>query len=234
MTTTMPRTPIAILLGAEAPRVLTTPMLAAILADRRKLRARNTLFRWVRDQVDSGVLRPMTRGLYLNQLAAPRPLAAEAAGFIRTGAIVSLQTVLGEAGITNNFPDLVTSVIPHERGRVPSVRPVRAADIEFRFHAMPARLLNEQAGELEDRLDVDVKYPRATREKALMDWIYLGASRYSKIAGPPLDLEIERLDTSRLRRLARSMNLVEELKVWQVRKRKYDADPDVKANSSAE
>ena len=132
MTTTMPRTPIAILLGAEAPRVLTIPMLAAILADRRKMRARNTLFRWVRDQVDSGVLRPMTRGLYLNQLAAPRPLAAEAAGFIRTGAIVSLQTVLGEAGITNNFPDLVTSVIPHERGRVPSVR---------------------------DRLDVDVKYP---------------------------------------------------------------------------
>ena len=115
--------------------------------------------------------------------------------------------MLGEAGITNNFPDLVTSVIPHERGRVPSVR---------------------------DRLDVDVKYPRATREKALMDWIYLGASRYSKIAGPPLDLEIERLDTPRLRRLARSMNLVEELKVWQVRKRKYDADPDVKANSSAE
>ena len=56
----------------------------------------------------------------------------------------------------------------------------------------------------------------------------------SKIAGPPFDLEIERLDTSRLRRLARSMNLVEELKVWQVRKRKYDADPDVKANSSTE
>ena len=67
-----------------------------------------------------------------------------------------------------------------------------------------------------------------------MDWIYLGASRYSRIAGSPPDLEIERLDTSRLRRLARSMNLVEELKVWQVRKRKYDADPDVKANSSAE
>jgi hypothetical protein len=82
----------------------------------------DSIFRWLRDRVESGVLRPMTRGLYLNQLAAPRPLAAEAAGFIRT--------------------------------------------------------------------------------------------------------EIERLDTSRLRRLARSMDLVEELKAWQVRKRKYDADPD--------
>jgi hypothetical protein len=105
-------------------------MRAAILADRRQLRARNTVFRWVRDQVESGVLRPMARGLYLNQLAAPRPLAAEAAGFIRT--------------------------------------------------------------------------------------------------------EIERLDTSRLRRLARSMDLVEELQAWQARKRKYDADPDVKANSLTE
>lgn len=230
----MSRAPTAILLGAEAPRVLTIPMLTAILADRRKPPARNTVFRWVRDQVASGVLRPMTRGLYLNQLAAPRPLAAEAAGFIRTGAIVSLQTVLGEAGITNNFPDLVTSVIPHDRGHVSSVRPVKAADIEFRFHSMPARLLNEQTGELEDRLDVDLKYPRATPEKALLDWLYLGASPYSKISGPPLDLEIERLDASRLRRLARSMELVEELKVWQVRKKAYDADPDVNENSSNE
>jgi hypothetical protein len=230
----MSRAPTAILLGAEAPRVLTIPMLTAVLADRRKPPARNTVFRWVRDQVASGVLRPMTRGLYLNQLAAPRPLAAEAAGFIRTGAIVSLQTVLGEAGITNNFPDFVTSVIPHERGHVPSVRPVKAADIEFRFHSMPARLLNGQAGELEDRLDVDFKYPRATPEKALLDWLYLGASPYSKIAGPPLDLEIDRLDAARLRRLARSMELVEELKAWQVRKKKYDADPDVKENSSKE
>lgn len=176
----------------------------------------------------------MTRGLYLNQLAAPRPLAAEAAGFIRTGAIVSLQTVLGEAGITNNFPDLVTSVIPHERGHVASVRPVKAADIEFRFHSMPARLLNEQVGELEDRLDLDFKYPRATPEKALLDWLYLGASPYSKIAGPPLDLEIDRLDRSRLSRLARSMELVEELRVWRARKKTYDADPDVKENSAKE
>jgi hypothetical protein len=62
--------------------------------------------------------------------------------------------------------------------------------------------------ELEDRMDLDVKYPRATPEKALLDWLYLGASRYSKIAGPPLDLELERLDASRLRRLARAMGLL--------------------------
>jgi hypothetical protein len=213
----MSRTPTSILLGAEAPRVLTIPMLAAVLADRRKIPARNTLFRWVREQVASGVLRPVTRGLYLNQLAAPRPTADEAAGFIRTGAIVSLQTVLGEAGITNNFPDVVTSVVPHERGHVPSVRTVRAADIEFRFHSLPARLLDDRAGQLEDRIDLDVKYPRATPEKALLDWLYLGESPYSRIAGPPTDVEIERLSGARLRRLARSMELTERLKAWQER-----------------
>lgn len=224
--------PTSILLGAEAPRVLTIPMLAAVLSDRRKQPARNTLFRWVREQVASGVLRPMTRGLYINQLAAPRPTAAEAAGFIRTGAIVSLQTVLGEAGITNNFPDVVTCVVPHERGHVPSVGPVNAADIQFRFHSMPARLLDGRAGKLEDRMDPEVRYSRATPEKALLDWLYLGDSRYSRIAGPPLDVELERLDGPRLRRLAKSMDLVEQLKAWQARKKYYDLDPEVRDNAS--
>jgi hypothetical protein len=228
----MSRAPTSILLGAEAPRVLTIPMIAAVLADRRKVPARNTLFRWVREQVAGGALRPVTRGLYLNQLAVPRPTAAEAAGFIRTGAIVSLQTVLGEAGITNNFPDIVTSMLPHERGHVSSVRPVKAADIEFRFHSMPARLLDHRAGDLEDRMDLDVKYPRATAEKALLDWLYLGASRYSKIAGPPLDIEFEQLNALRLRRLARAMGHTEELVSWRVRKKNYDADPDVSENRS--
>jgi hypothetical protein len=171
------RTPPSILLGAEAPRVLTIPMLAAVLADRRKVPARNTLFRWVRDQVAGGTLRPVTRGLYLNQLAAPRPAAAEATGFIRTGAVVSLQTVLGEAGITNNFSDVVTSVLPHEYGHVSSVRSVKATDTEFHFHSMPTRLLDDRAGKAEDRLDLDVKYPRATAEKAFLDWLYLGSSK---------------------------------------------------------
>src|SRR5450432_1087672 len=79
------------LLGAEAPRVLTVPMIASVLADRRSVPARNTIFKWIRAQVGNGALRPVTRGLYINQLASPRPAAAEAAAFVRSGAIVSLQ-----------------------------------------------------------------------------------------------------------------------------------------------
>jgi hypothetical protein len=62
--------------------------------------------------------------------------------------------------------------------------------------------------------------------------MYLGASKYSKIAGPPLDVEVERLDGARLNRLARSMGLTQELNAWRARKRKYAADPDVQENNS--
>lgn len=83
------------------------------------------------------------------------------------------------------------------------MRPVKAERIEFRFHAMPARLLDKHAGELEDRLDLDCKYPRATLEKALLDWIYLGASAPTKIADPPFDIDAGRLKKARLQRLAK-------------------------------
>ena len=41
--------------------------------------------------------------------------------------------------------------------------------------------------------------PGATAEKAFHDWLYLGSSKYSKITGPPLDVEVARLDAARLR-----------------------------------
>lgn len=228
----MTRTPTTILLGAEAPRVMTVPMIAAAFADRRKKAARNTVFKWIRDQTEAGVLRPVTRGLYLNQLARPQPTAAEAANFVRSGAIVSLQTVLGDAGITNSYSDIVTSALP-VRGRVAqSSRSVVANGIEYRFHAMPARLLDDEAGDPEDRMDLDVLYPRASPEKALLDWIYLGDSPRTKLAPPPLDIDLERLDKRRLKRLADRMKLTKHLEEYLARKRKYDWDPSVRANTS--
>ncbi|MGH8138874.1 MAG: hypothetical protein ACREVV_11890 [Steroidobacteraceae bacterium] len=229
----MIRTPTTILLGAEAPRVMTVPMIAAAFADRRKKAARNTVFKWIRDQTDAGILRPVTRGLYLNQLARPQPTAAEAACFVRSGAIVSLQTVLGEAGITNSYSDIITSVLP-VRGRIAqSSRSVVTNGIEYRFHAMPARLLDDEAGDVGDRMDLAVLYPRASPEKALLDWIYLGDSPRTKLAQPPLDIDIARLDNRRLKRLANRMKLSKQLGQYLARKRNYDQDPSVRANAPA-
>jgi len=213
---------------------MTVPMVAAAFAHRRRRAARNTVFRWLREQTDAGVLRPVTRGLYLNQLARPQPTAAEAAGFIRSGAVVSLQTVLGEAGVTNSYSDIVTSVVPL-RGRVaPSSRRVIANGIEYRFHAMPLRLMDEEAGAFEDRLDLDALYPRASPEKALLDWIYLGNSPRTKLASPPLDVDLTRLDMRRLRRLADRMGLSTPLREYLTRRRQYNEDPSVRANAPAD
>lgn len=165
----------------------------------------------------------MTRGLYLNRMAQQSPSAAEAAGFVRTGAIVSLQTVLGEAGMTNNHSDIVTCVIPIRSGIAASSRPVRTVSAEFRFHAVPVRLLNDEAGAGEDRLDPGVHYARASPEKALLDWIYLGGSPRTKLAGPPLDIDLRSLDMKRLTRLGISMKLSRNLEEYLARTRKYGA-----------
>jgi hypothetical protein len=226
------RTPTTILLGADAPRVMTVPMIAAAFADRRKKAARNTVFKWIRDQTVAGVLRPVTRGLYLNQLARPQPTAADAACFVRTGAIVSLQTVLGDAGVTNSYSDIVTCVLPVQGRVTQSSRSVVASGIEYRFHVMPARLLNDEAGEHADRMDLDVHYPRATPEKALLDWIYLGDSPRTKVAPPPLDIDLDEIDRRRLNRLADRMRLSKQLDQYLSRKRKYDGDPGVRANAA--
>ena len=176
--------------------------------------AKVSALRWIREQTRMGVLRPITRGLYLNQLARPQPTAAEAAGFVRSGAIVSLQSVLGDAGVTNSSSDIVTSVTPL-RGRIgPSSRPTVANGVEYRFHAMPERLLGEEAGQLEDRMDLNAAYPRATPEKALLEWLYLGLSPRTKLALPPLDIELDRLDAARLDRLAARMHLSRPLKEY--------------------
>jgi hypothetical protein len=41
---------------------------------------------------------------------------------------------------------------------------------------MPAALVDERAGVYSDIRDHRFDYPRATPEKALLDWIYLGTS----------------------------------------------------------
>jgi hypothetical protein len=228
------RKPKPILLGADAPRVLTVPMISAVLSAGGSKVARNTIFNWMHDQREAGTLRPVTRGLYLNQLALPRPEAAEAASYVRSGAIVSLQTVLGDAGVLNNYSDVVTCVLPLERGLSPSTRTVRANRLEYRFHVMPGRLLDDRAGDPEDRFDPEVTYPRATSEKALLDWIYLGASHRSKIAGPSLDTDMARLDILRLERLASAMQIESDLKTFLERKSRFDADPSVIANDAVD
>ena len=87
---------------------------------------------------------------------------------------------------------------------------------------------------MEDQLDLNVHYARATAEKALLDWIYLGASPRTKISGPPLDLALDRLNLPRLKRLANAMDLRAALDGYLSRKEIFDRDPDVQANNAVQ
>ena len=98
---------------------------------------------------------------------------------------------------------------------------------------MPAHLTDEHAGPLEDIRDLRFDYPRTTPEKALLDWIYLGASPRSRMTRPPLDLETEPLNRARLKRIARRMGIVNELQAWQEERARFQADPDVRDNTSS-
>jgi hypothetical protein len=91
--------------------------------------------------------------------------------------------------------------------------------------------MDERAGALEDCFDLDVSYPRATPEKALLDWIYLGASPRTKLSGPPLDIDLAKLNMARLRRLAKAMGLGTALASYLARKSAYDQAADVQANA---
>ena len=166
--------------------------------------------RWIQEAVSANRLRRVVRGLYLNWLVSPPAQLGEAAVWLRPGAVVSLQTVLGDSGVWNNFTDWVTAVVPlSRRYTTPSLGKVETTGGVFIFRGMPESIL--EAGREEDRLVAAVSYRRATPEAALLHWLYLSNSPRSHMSVPPLDLDLDRLDRPKLKRLARAMGLVEIL-----------------------
>ena len=176
-----------------------------------------TVERWLQDAVGAKRLLRVVRGLYLNCLTNPPAQLSEAAVWLRPGAVVSLQTVLGDAGVWNNYTGWVTAVVPlSRRYATPSLGKLETAGGTFVFRALPERVLD--AGREEDRLATGVAYRRATPEAALLHWLYLSHSPRSGMSRPPSDLELGALDSRKLNRLAGAMNLREQLGSWRGRK----------------
>ena len=225
------------LLSLGAPHVVTTQDLEAyahVSAGTRPPPA--TLTRWVRALTETGALVPVSRGVYLNRLAGPAVHPAEAAQYIRRGAVVSLAWVLDErSGALNNFGDTVTCVVP----QVPGMAPPKVGERNspagpFRFYAMPDRLMAAGSTRVEDVQDLAYSYPRATPERALLDWIYLGASVRSRLPAPPLDIQLRGMSLARLARLAKAMGMTEKWRHWLARWRAHEKSGDVSDNASAE
>ena len=172
-----------------------------------------TVERWLQDAVGAQRLQRVVRGLYLNRLTHPPAQLAEAAVWLRAGAVISLQTVLGDAGVWNNYTGWVTAVVPlSRRYATPSLGNLATSGGTFVFRGLPERVL--EAGREQDRLSSAVAYRRATPEGALLHWLYLSHSPRSRMSPPPSDLELGALDSRKLNRLADAMNLREQLESW--------------------
>lgn len=200
----------------EAPPVLTRDLLSryALSAnDSRRVSAR-TLTYWKNTAVKRHKLRVVQRGVFLNYFRHNPGKLADACFWYYPDAVVSLNTVLGDAGILNNPTTIVTAVVPIDRrGVAPSrLGKKKTAAGAFHFHGMPREILN--AGKIDDRLDQSGHYEhlRATPEKALLDWIYLGNSPRSRRTPPRFeDLDLDLVDSRRLKRLAKAASMTDDL-----------------------
>jgi hypothetical protein len=196
----------------DAPRVLTAPALAALAEEARPGSARSAVIAMAAAFEADGDLRRVHRGIYLNRCLQEPASVAEAAPYLRRGAIVSLHTVLGDAGVLNNYTHDIWCVVPFSRADSPSQRPVELEDgTRFLFRGIPESKLFA-AGPV-DYL-APVSYPRATNEAALCHWLYLSTSRHSDLGKLPGDLDLDGVDMERVERVAESMGIGEVYRDW--------------------
>jgi hypothetical protein len=210
-------------------RVLDIASIVRVAKDVRRDISKPSVERWIQEAVAANRLQRVVRGLFLNRLIVPPAQPSEAAVWLRPGAVISLQTVLGDAGVWNNYTDWVTAVVPlAPRYTTPSLGRVETAAGVFVFRGIPERVL--EAGDEEDRLVAGIGYRRATPEAALLHWLYLSASPRSRMSAPAMDLDIAELDLRKLKRLARVMNMKEGSKAWFDRHLSQGAPSVVKRN----
>lgn len=207
--------------AATAPPVLSRDLLARMARSAHGNRTVpvSSLSHWLKSAQARGKLPRVQRGLYLNAFRSPPGRLADAAPWLHTDSVVSLNTVLGDAGVLNNISRTITAVVPIEAdGPPPQLGRKTTAGGTFHFFGLPRRILD--TGAADDRLQSDpgIEHARATLEKALLDWLYLAASPHSHRTWPPRgDIDVSLLDTRRLRRLARAMGLTDILDTWMAR-----------------
>jgi hypothetical protein len=200
----------------DALRVLDKPSIGRVARHVRPAVSDATVERWIQEAVSADRLRRVVRGLYLNRLVTPPAQLCEAAVWLRPGAVISLQTVLGDSGVWNNYTDWVTAAVPlSPRYATPSLGQIDTAGGVFVFRGLPEPIL--EAGRDEDRLVTGITYRRATPEAALLHWLYLSNSPRSRMSAPPLDLDLTALDLRKLKRLSRAMELDEPFQAWRAR-----------------
>jgi len=194
--------------------------------------SRPTFERWISEVVRCGKLKKIRAGIFVNAAGNASVNVAAAAGLIRRSAVPSLSWVLEQNWMLNNFGDTITCTVPMAPGlQVPNLSAAKTPYGTFQFRALPWRLHELDSVPVADWRDNHYAHPRATPEKAFCDWLYLGQSPRSSLRAPPLDLEFEKFNQARLRRILKAMALKTVFDAWLVKKQRYDSDPEVQENA---
>lgn len=191
-----------------APRVFSPSSLAQWLEEQGLQTPGRTLTESLGVWTATGAIDRVTSRIYLNGRATPRPTLDEAAAYIRPGAVVSLQRVLGQHGVLNNPSHWITAVVSSEDttkvGRVETEKAV------FRFAALPSQMIVRPGDKLY-ALAIEPDRPWvATPEKALLDWLHLANTPRGAAAWPlpgAYDWDLDLLDMGRLQILAKELGV---------------------------
>jgi hypothetical protein len=202
----------------SAPRVCSTEDLARLVQTARPNAAPATVRAAIDGLVEARALLKVSRGLYVNRRARPTVELAEAARHIRQGALVSLESVLGECGFLNNPAAIVTAVLPFRTNSVPNVGTVKTSGGQvFRFSALPERLFPRTEADQRSMLQAGRFFPVAKPEVAALHWLYLALSPRSPMREAPQDVDFSVLDLDLLKKLAWQWDLARPLQEWMQR-----------------
>lgn len=179
--------------------------------------------------VQAGALRRVASGVYLNRRCLPPAELTEMAGRIRAGAVISLQSVLGECGFLNNPSFIVMAVVPTSASKRPNLGEVKTAGGDvFRFYGLAERFFpraeDDRWALYQPGRPCDMFRPEA----ALLQWLYLAGMKRSTVTPPPMDVDMGQLDEEHLNQLAQRWKLEAELKTWlgQAKSAGFGEEPD--------
>ncbi|MGH2376580.1 MAG: hypothetical protein ACRDIC_24365 [bacterium] len=202
----------------SAPRIFTAAELHRFAQDYRPGASASTV-RTVCDMlVSAGALRRVSSGLFLNRRAVPPAELTEVAAHIRSGAVISLHSVLGECGFLNNPSALVVAVLPTSSTKRPNLGDVETSSGNtFRFFGLAEKFFPLTSQERWEMLQPGRPCEMFRPEAALLQWLHLASMQRSTLTMPPLDVDMEQLDQELLDRLAERWGSGRQFKDWLTR-----------------
>lgn len=153
------------------------------------------------------------KGLWINNCCLDRVFRGEAANRIRSGAIVSLFSVLPET-MRIGFPHGVFSVVAVPRNSTrPSVGTIDTGIGDFHFNGIQEEIL--LAGDENDRIATHYGTSYATPEAAIIHWFHLSSVKGKSFPKPKVAFSaVSKMDYNRLERLARETRYHSDIMHW--------------------